>query len=200
MFTQRILHVLNNQKKRFTISSVLVTGFQNHFIVSQINKCFITDQGQTVMGTIRDGILVFDPNGSLLYHFNTSNGLQNNTVLAILQDRDGDLWASLDKGISHVGLHSPALVYKDVSGKLGTVYSILQANNTLYIGTNQGLYYHTTSYPDYSNEKQDFKLIKGTQGHVWQLLAVGNAVICVHNEGTFSIKGHTAEKISSVTG
>ena len=174
--------------------------FQNHFIVSQINKCFITDQGQTVMGTIRDGILVFDPNGSLLYHFNTSNGLQNNTVLAILQDRDGDLWASLDKGISHVGLHSPALVYKDVSGKLGTVYSILQANNTLYIGTNQGLYYHTTSYPDYSNEKQDFKLIKGTQGHVWQLLAVGNAVICGHNEGTFSIKGHTAEKISSVTG
>ncbi|MBK7698195.1 MAG: hypothetical protein IPJ39_05480 [Saprospiraceae bacterium] len=96
------------------------TRFQNHFIVSQINKCFITDQGQTVMGTIRDGILVFDPNGSLLYHFNTSNGLQNNTVLAILQDRDGDLWAS--------------------------------------------------------------------------------QVICGHNEGTFSIKGHTAEKISSVTG
>ena len=45
-----------------------------------------------------------------------------------------------------------------------------------------------------------FKLLKGTQGQVWQLKNLGPDLLCGHNEGTFIIHRNKATKVSDITG
>jgi len=173
--------------------------YQNYFKDVQFNKAILTKENILVFGTIRDGVLFFDLAGNLIYHIHTTNGLINNTVLSILEDEDGNIWLGLDKGISHIKTNEKIRYYNDIYGNLGTIYCILKKDNLLYVGTNQGLYYSDQG----ANKDQkfpDFKLVKGTQGQVWQLINVDDSVICGHNEGTFLIEGINASKVSNITG
>lgn len=173
--------------------------YQNYFKEVQFNKAILTKDSTLVFGTIRDGVLLFDLTGNLIYHIHTTNGLINNTVLSILEDDDGNIWLGLDKGISHIKMNENIRYYNDVHGNLGTIYCILKHDNVLYVGTNQGLYYFDQGAKK-DQQFSDFKLVKGTQGQVWQLIKVDDSVICGHNEGTFLIEGVNASKISNVTG
>lgn len=83
----------------------------------------------------------------------------------------------------------------------GTVYSSLIYNNKIYLGTNQGLF----SSPWVGGKGQDFKpfnfkLIPHSQGQVWDLSLIDGQLLCGHNDGTFSVKDNTIEKVSSISG
>jgi hypothetical protein len=174
--------------------------YQNYLVESQVNKCFLTKDNLVVIGTIRDGLLIFNMDGSIRYHIKSANGLQNNTVLSLAQDADGHLWVGLDKGISHIKMNENILYYRDQSGNLGTVYCMLKDNDYLYIGTNQGLYYFNENENKAKAELGEFRLVKGTQGQVWELKKVKDLILCGHNDGTFVIERSNATKISGVTG
>jgi len=60
-------------------------------------------------------------------------------------------------------MKSPYQMYYDYKGMIGSVYASIVHNNTLYLGSNQGLFYK----PLKRNEK--VKFIEGTQGQVWSL-------------------------------
>ncbi len=175
-------------------------AYQNYLVESQVNKCFLTKDNLVVIGTIRDGLLIFNIDGYISYHIKTANGLQNNTVLSLAQDADGHLWAGLDKGISHIKMNENIYYYKDQSGKLGTVYCMLKDDGYFYIGTNQGLYYYKKGENVEKPELGEFRLVKGTQGQVWELKKVNGLILCGHNDGTFVIDRSKASKISDVTG
>lgn len=166
----------------------------------QINKALRTKKGIIFLGSIRDGMLAFRADGSHLYQVNTSNGLQNNSILSMMEDCDQNIWLGLDKGITTINIHNELKVYYDVKGQLGTVYTAATYDSILYLGTNQGVYYSDQKSKKGINIHKDFKLVKGSQGQVWQLKAIKSGLLCGHNEGTFIIKGDKAQKISSITG
>ncbi len=171
----------------------------NLFIRSQVNKILSSQNGELIIGTIRAGVIVVNANGQIKYRIDTSNGLQNNTVLALFEDKSGDIWIGLDNGISHLTMNDGLLFYKDITGRLGTIYAIAKSKNQFYIGSNQGVYH-------YENVRQigittgKFELIEGTQGQVWQLMDLDGQLLCGHNDGTFLIKDGKAIKISNITG
>jgi hypothetical protein len=172
-----------------------------YFSEVQINKMEITSEGYIILGTIRDGLLAFESAGNLLFHLHADNGLQNNTVLSIVQDKDSNIWLGLDKGISMVNINSPVQLFYDQKGTLGTFYTTLIKDSILYAGTNQGLYFiklKNQRFP--SEENSSFQLLKGTQGHVWYLRDMGSFILCGHNDGTITIQGNQVEKTSSLTG
>jgi DNA-binding CsgD family transcriptional regulator/ligand-binding sensor domain-containing protein len=150
--------------------------------------------GSFILGTISNGIYHLDSNGNLLNKINQKNGLNNNTVLSLFEDRDHNVWLGLDNGISVINFNSPFSVYNDIYGKLGTVYTSVIFNNNLYLGTNQGLFYKSI------NSKDDFNFIKGTNGQVWCLNVIDNTLFCGHNIGTFIINDNTATLISDKMG
>ena len=76
-----------------------------------------------VLGTISNGIIHINSDGSYKYSIDFEKGLSNNTVLSVFQDSNYDLWLGLDIGISHVNLSSRFRVYNDNSGQIGTVYT-----------------------------------------------------------------------------
>lgn len=148
-----------------------------------------------LLGTISNGLIHLSYQGSILSDINLKNGLTNNTVLSLFEDIDGNVWAGLDEGINCINFKSPLRIFKDKEGLIGTVYTSKIFNNTLYLGTNQGLFYKKL---DSKSEK--FNFIKGTQGQVWCLEVIDNTLFCGHNLGTFIIDNNTAKLISDWQG
>jgi len=150
--------------------------------------------GSFILGTISNGIYHLDSNGNLLNKINQKNGLNNNTVLSLFEDRDHNVWLGLDNGISLINFNSPFSIYNDIYGKLGTVYASVIYNNNLYLGTNQGLFYKN------SNSNEDFKFVPGTNGQVWCLKVIDGTLFCGHNIGTFIVNDNVVELIADYMG
>ena len=167
------------------------------FRKKQLNKAVALRGGGWAIGTILDGAYVLYPSGQLRCQLHRENGLQNNTVLALLEDRDGNLWLGLDRGIDFAALHSPLMFFTDQTGKIGTVYAAAVHREHLYIGTNQGVF--RAVYPS-ALALPPFSLVEGSQGQVWQLQVFEDQLICGHNSGTFLVEGNAVRRISAVTG
>ncbi|GAB4027129.1 ligand-binding sensor domain-containing protein [Spirosoma gilvum] len=146
-------------------------------------------------GTLLDGVVITTAEGQIRDHFSQRNGLQNNTVLSMCRDKDGDLWLGLDKGIDRINLSSPVRYFADNEGDLGTPYDMARYGSNLYLGTNRGVYHRPLNQLN-----APFRLIPGTQGQVWDLAVVDNQLLCGHNKGTFRIEGAQAQLISTITG
>jgi hypothetical protein len=158
----------------------------------QLNKGVQLSNGNYAFGTILNGVYLLKPDGSTIYHINKENGLQNNTVLSMHEDQAQNLWLGLDKGMD---LTVPVTFFQDRSGKIGSVYAAAVFNQKLFVGTNQGLFYKT----DGSNE--NFKLLNGTQGQVWDVQKIGNQLFIGHNTGSFILnESNVLTKISDITG
>lgn len=162
---------------------------------NRLNKGIQIGPNVFAFGTLLNGVLITNADGQIRYHFNQKNGLQNSTVLSMCQDADGNLWVGLDKGINLVNLDSPVRYFTDIKGELGTPYDMVRYGDTLYIGTNQGVYYRPLN-----RDNIPFQLISGTQGQVWDLAVFDNQLLCGHNRGTFRIKGAQAHLLCAVTG
>ena len=150
--------------------------------------------GSIVLGTIANGIYHISKEGEIILNINQEKGLNNNTVLAIFEDIEHNLWLALDNGISVINVDSPFKEYIDKNGKLGVVYASAIYKDYLYLGTNQGLFYKRIDVD------ADFELISGSQGQVWVLKIIGDVLFCGHNNGTYSIMQDRAQLISNFPG
>ncbi|MFZ2284231.1 MAG: transcriptional regulator [Lutibacter sp.] len=158
----------------------------------QLNKFSQLPNGNMLFGTIKNGIYITDNSGKILFNINKEIGLINNTVLGQFVSENNELWLGLDNGIAFVDLNTPNYFYNDISGKLGAVYDIISYKNTIYIGSNTGLYFIDVS------DKLQF--IEGSQGQVWDLQEINGDLFCGHNNGTYLVKNNTLKLISAYTG
>lgn len=148
-----------------------------------------------VVGSISNGFYHLSPDGeTIIRNIDQEKGLNNNTVLSLFEDAENNLWLGLDNGIATVNLYSPFNEYVDKLGNLGLVYAALNHEGHLYLGTNQGLFYRETASQD------NFRLVDGTEGQVWNLQLVDSVIFCGHNNGTFIIDKNQAELISDYPG
>lgn len=154
----------------------------NILLNRSVYSSFKLNNGSFALGTISNGIIFMTPEGEIKYTVNQGNGLINNTVLSIFQDSDSNIWLGLDNGISLIEVTSPYHIYKDDSGKLGTVYTSITLNGLLYLGTNQGLFYKERT------SNNEFQLINDTNGQVWVLKTIDGKLFCGHNKGTLIIE------------
>lgn len=141
-----------------------------------------------VFGTIQSGIVVTDMNGNIKLVVNKDKGLHNNTVLGVEIDNEGNIWAGLDNGIARIEFNSTVSFIQGFFD-VGTGYTLEIKNNSVYLGTNQGLYH--IDYDKFKSpvkDKSDFIRIPGTNGQVWSLfLDKENQLLCGHNSGVFVI-------------
>lgn len=146
------------------------------------------------LGTISNGLIYLSEKGELLFQIDQNRGLSNNTVLALFEDVDNNIWLGLDNGINYVNTNAPYNVFNDNKGVLGSIYASAINNGNLYLGTNQGLFYKSL------NSNDDFSFIEGTQGQVWSLKEVDKTLFCGHHSGTFLIDGNQEKRISNIQG
>ena len=80
----------------------------NIFEQSNVYCALRLKNGQFIIGTISNGIINLNPDGSFNYQINQKNGLSNNTALSLLEDIDNNLWVGLDNGINCINITSPS--------------------------------------------------------------------------------------------
>lgn len=150
-------------------------------------------------GTIQNGLVISDWDGKIKLHLNLESGLQNNTILSLHVGPLGNLWLGTDNGIDRVEINSPLSFMGPTMG-LSAGYAMVRFHDTLYAGTNQGVFYMPWSDFQQAGNHQRFKRVAHTQGQVWSLQVIDQQLFCGHNKGFFRIIGNHAFRISNVQG
>lgn len=154
------------------------------------------DNRHYAYGTIQDGMIVINDEGTILQHLNQERGLRNNTILNIFQDQNQQLWLALDNGINYVELFSPFTYISSGMDVEGAGYDAVLFEDKLYLATNQGLFYK--SYRD--NKDEPFQIIPEIKGQVWSLHVVDETLLVAHNRGAYSIRNGEVRQIASDEG
>lgn len=159
---------------------VLLPEYLNRYLNKHvINKVTFLDSENLALGTIKDGLIIYNIRTKVIQHANKENGLINNTVLGLSFNKD-KLWVALDNGLAKMDLYTSFMYYRDFSGVLGTVYDVVFHNDNFYIASNTGLYKLS------NNDK--LELIAESQGQVWDLSILNDQLIAGHNDGSFLIE------------
>ena len=178
--------------------SRFVTNADEELKRADINRAVISKNGIILLGSILNGVTAITKTGQKLWTLNSSNVLQNNTVLGMYCDKDNNLWLCLDKGISMIQLNSSIQYIHSFSPAVGAIYSVSYEAPNLYIGTNQGLY---SANFDISNRKlSNLHLEPRIKGQVWNLSAFDGQQLCGNNEETFDVSNKQVSVISPVRG
>lgn len=158
--------------------------------LQQLNKIISLSNGKIAFGTIKNGVYLYDPKTKVIERINRQTGLQNNTVLSLMENKE-QLWVGMDNGLDRIQLNTPISYYTDYTGIVGTVYDMAFYKGIMYLGSNTGVYY-------LSDDELTF--VKGSQGHVWDLKVIGDDLICGHNSGTYKVDRDQFEPIYKYSG
>jgi len=166
------------------------------FFASQINP------SQYALGTTSGGVYMMNRNGELVQKYNYREGLQNNNVRGILLDSDKNMWLALDDGIAYVAINSAIKNIFPDRNKQITSYAFRKYDQSLYIGTSNGLYTSklTGTNSDLSYSTSNFTEVKNTKGQVWGLNEFNNQLLMAHEEGTSVIKNNIATPLYTLPG
>jgi ligand-binding sensor domain-containing protein/DNA-binding CsgD family transcriptional regulator len=166
----------------------------------QIYSSLVIDDTHYAFGTIQNGLIISDRQGNLKQLINRDKGLQNNTILSMSLDLDGNLWLGLDNGIDYVELNSPITLLQDFY-RFGTGYTSITHEEKLYLGTNQGLFYCSLDEFKKPNlDAGDFDMVSNTSGQVWSLQVIEGQLYCGHNNGIFAVKDQYGIQVNDIPG
>jgi Predicted periplasmic ligand-binding sensor domain len=199
--TEKGILVVSSRNGLYFYDNGVLTAYEgraNDLIRNNQLFCATNNGDYIGLGTVQNGILIWDIQTDAIKQISVENGLQNNTVLRACFDKDANLWMGLDNGIDCVHLNYPVLSLGK-SSAIGTGYSAIFKDNYLYLGTNQGLYYAETE--DLGIERDfDIHLMKGTEGQVWSVRNISGGVFCNSDNGVYVLNGNQADKIAGTWG
>ena len=168
---------------------------------AHISSSLMVNAEHIALTTNLDGCFIINKKGTLIQKFSRKEGLQNNNILTIFMDKEGNIWMGLDNGIDFIAYNNALKhIYPDYPNN-GAGYAASIFNNNLYLGTSNGLY-KTPLYPevDLSYVKGTFEPVENSKGQVWNLSQVNNKLLMGHNEGAFIIDNNTAKLIDNSSG
>lgn len=149
-----------------------------------------------VVASSRSGVFFLDSNLQVVNNVTLKEGLQNNNVLSIFPDKNGNLWLGLDNGIDLVRLNYP-FSYLVPDGLLkGTGYCMKEFGENYFFGTNNGLYSRTKS----QFRGDAYQLVPGSEGQIWNLQIIQGKLFACHHEGLFEISSGKANKVVDIRG
>ncbi|MDR3652920.1 MAG: triple tyrosine motif-containing protein [Paludibacter sp.] len=201
-FDQSRALLVTNSDGLFLFDGTTITRFKTNadekLKKAYINRATISPNGIIVLGTILNGVTAINKQGQELWTLNTSNVLQNNTVLGMFCDRNNNLWLALDKGIALLQLNSTIRYIRSFNPSIGAIYSLSYNEPDLYIGTNQGLYKAQLSAD--KKKIQNLQLEPKIKGQVWSVNQFDNQQICGNNEDTYDVSKNGTSILSKIKG
>jgi len=189
-------YILSNDK----ITSFPIVGY-NPFPKERILTCIPVNKDWIAVGTNLDGCYIINKKGEVIQNLSRREGLQLNNVLTLFIDKENNLWLGLDNGIDFIAYNNSIKhIYPEKLNE-GEGYTSLVYNNTLYVGTSNGLYWvPVSSKTDLSLVNGEFHSINNTKGSSWVLSEIDGVLLFGHHDGAFRIVNNVAIPISVPTG
>jgi hypothetical protein len=153
----------------------------------------LLNNNTVAVSTELNGILICDLEGNVLEALDKKIGLKNNFVNEIYKDSRGSLWASLNNGIALIKWNSPFGYINEIQGVEGMGYSSVLLNDTLYLGTSQGMYYAAGWN---KNKNRAFQKVNGIGLIINDMKVMNGKLICSDESDVYEVNGIKARKIS----
>ena len=170
--------------------------FENERIYAAIS----IDSQWIALATSNRGLFVIDKQGNIIQSFSEREGLQNNNILSVFRDNQGNLWLGQDNGIDFIAYNS-AIKHISPNFQDGSGYTAIIYRKNLYIGTSNGLFsVSLQDVNDLSFSKGNFSAVDNTKGQAWSLAEINNQLLLGHHEGAFLIENLHAKPIEANAG
>lgn len=143
-----------------------------------------------VIGTHSAGLAVVDSRGELEQIIDSSVGLPDDNIHALLLDREGSLWVAMDSSIARIEVQSTLSVVDRRSGLRGTAQVVREHAGSYWVGSGTGLYRLRETPVGFVAEA-----IAGVPARVWDLLPLGETLLAATSDGVFAIRGEEVEQL-----
>src|SRR5687767_4633490 len=137
---------------------------------SQVFSLLNDSKGYLWAGTYGGGLPRFD--GENFVNYSSAHGLEGQFILALIESVNGDIIAGTDKGVSVFNGRDFRNYSGSRNGQRLQVNSLCYQGDSLWIGTNKGLYIYylsriTEPFPDAIGDKYIFSVWADPGGEVW---------------------------------
>jgi len=145
--------------------------------------------GNYAIGTLGQGIFIIDSRGKLINEINENAGLQSLTIISMFLDKQQNLWAGLDDGISKIEISSPITFFDDESGIEDRIISISEIDGNLYFAGTNNVYFLNENV-----NRTELKLMDNLGfSQCWQFLNYRSKHLLATTTGIFQINFNSAE-------
>ncbi len=98
--------------------------------------------GAFAIGTLREGVVILAPDGSLRKQVTRDSGLPHSSVIALLEDRDGNLWVSTRQGPARVDWRTPVSQFDHTQSGItdARAQAFVRHEDSLWYLSSDGLY------------------------------------------------------------
>ncbi len=152
-------------------------GEANDFVRRYGIRCSADlSNGKYAIGTLQNGIVIFNSHGNIIQVVDRNSGLESNIAYSIIPGRQGGLWIALQQGIANLINTDPVFsFYNRQNGLDGVVLALpapIRYKGILYTSTTTGIYYLDSA-------QKKFKMVQGLEGDFWSLFKYGNSLFAV---------------------
>ncbi|OOQ57723.1 ligand-binding sensor domain-containing protein [Mucilaginibacter pedocola] len=154
--------------------------------------------GQYLIGTAAKGVFILDKALRVTAHYTTAQGLQNNNVHSVFADDSHNLWLGLESGTDHIFYNTAVTRITPNHNNRLKSNAVTVFDNTLYIGTSNGIYATplSTLQRDISKQNAAFTEVTGTKGQAWSFTEINGQLYAGHQDGVLAINGYSATPIT----
>jgi|GEM_PF-1453872 len=155
------------------------------------------DNQHLAIGTLRNGILIINNEGKPIRLINRESNLQDNSILSIFIDKDKNLWAGLNSGISFIELNSPFSLMEQSYGLDNITFFSTLFNNKLYTFSPTAVY--TKNWTNIENpfKIEKFQRLDWVTKQILQVMISEKEMFVAHNPDFFVIDSMHKRQIIS---
>lgn len=156
-------------------------------------NCIFEDAAKNIwLGTANNGLFCFDIQGKRLNNYTTKDGLSQNNVLGILQDRRGNLWISTGNGLVKMNTNRSFQTINRHDGLAGNTFNnnsyYQDAAGRMFFGGYDGL---ISFNPDEIKENKQPGMVYITgihlPGNVSKSILQQKRLVLDHNQNVFTL-------------
>jgi serine phosphatase RsbU (regulator of sigma subunit) len=145
----------------------------------------------------RLGIGFYNRNAQLVEVLDKSSGLGDGSIAELLLDRQKNLWALHNNGMSKICYNSPLLAYSDETGFSGTIEMMIRYNRKLILATTEGLFESQTEPGPFSTALKFQRMEDIPQTEVWHVAEINGDLFVAATDGLFYIRSGKTIRISN---
>jgi signal transduction histidine kinase/CheY-like chemotaxis protein len=123
-----------------TALTPFVTELDDLFKTQSLYRGTELSDGSIALATTGGGFGIIDRQGRRLALVDAAHGLPTTTVYYVMPDREGAIWAALDRGLARIDTPSP-VSYFDRADGFDSAFNVIRHEGVLYLGSQQGVSY-----------------------------------------------------------
>lgn len=174
-------------------------------VPGQLYRSIALKNGYYAFGTLSNGIYITDKHFNVKHHIHRGSGLRMDMVLNMYEDKQGNLWAALNNGISRIDHYQHVKAWDEHSGLSSGIMSMVQYQGHMYLGTSTGIYrsIEPTGAIDYRFSQIDMNNIQAWEmlehqdrnGSVYLLIASSTGLFYWDGSKTHQLDGNGVFRI-----